>query len=317
MSERGTGEVMSAKGFSIPTEAEARKWEQKARDEIMAYIGSRWPDANEGSISGDIYSVLRAVRQERMCASCCDSDSPLCDGGRAVMALDRRERIRGGYLYTSSLRRCPRSQAGTNKATLFERLAANSRLSRKQLAQTFGAFNREGISHDVRRAYFMAMGAAEDGAWLALCGRRGTGKSHLAAAIALEVMRKKGQQAYFRLVPEMLDDLRHGYDDGDHDEQMEFLKSVPCLILDDLGKEHSTPAACDFLYQIIDSRYREGRQIILTTNARSKEELASWGDASFLAPLISRMDEMGDWVLIANAEDYRVKLGKARRENAA
>ena len=130
-------------------------------------------------------------------------------------------------------------------------------------------------------------------------------------------MRKKGQQAYFRLVSEMLDDLRHGYDDRDHDAQMSFLKEVPCLILDDLGKERSTPAACDFLYQIIDARYRERRQVIVTTNARSKEELASWNDASFLAPLISRMDEMGDWVFIADAEDYRAKLGRERRANAA
>ena len=129
-------------------------------------------------------------------------------------------------------------------------------------------------------------------------------------------MRRKGQQAYFRLVSEMLDDLRQGYDDGDHDAQMDFLKEVPCLILDDMGKERGTRAAHDFLHQIIDSRYREGRQVIVTTNAVSKEELASWGDASFLAPLISRMDEMGDWVFISEAEDYRVRLGRERRASA-
>ncbi|MBQ9527313.1 MAG: hypothetical protein IJR68_06855, partial [Fretibacterium sp.] len=77
-----------------------------------------------------------------------------------------------------------------------------------------------------------------------------------------------------------------------------------------------TDAARDFLYQIIDARYRERRQVIITTNAKSKEELAGWNDVSFLGPLISRMDEMGDWVFITDAEDYRARLGKARRSSA-
>ena len=157
-----------------------------------------------------------------------------------------------------------------------------------------------------------AMGAANGGDWLTLGGVRGVGKSHLAAAIALHVM-KQGQQAYFRLVSELLDDLREGHERGDYAAQMKFLKTVPCLVLDDMGKEHSTGAADDYLYQIIDSRYREGLQIIVTTNARNKEELASWGEASYLAPLISRMEEMGDWVFITDAMDYRERLGQIRR----
>lgn len=305
-----TGAVLKEMGLSA---ADLREQAQAAKDEILSYIRGKWPEAqwDELSSRNDIYGTLRAVRQERICASCLESGDPLCDGRRSVGIILRQESARG-CSYAPYVRPCPRAQAEKAKVTPFDRLVAHSRLCEKQRSQTFDAFNLEGVNRDVRRAYFMALGAASDGAWLALGGRRGAGKSHLAAAIALETMRK-GQQAYFRLVPEMLDDLRRGYEDGDHDAQMGFLKKVPCLILDDLGKERGTSAAHDYLHQIIDSRYRHGLQVIVTTNAASKEELAGWDEASFLAPIISRMDEMGDWVFITNAEDYRERKGRERR----
>ena len=316
MAMTDTSAALGEMGFPFPTEEEMREREKAAKDEVMAYIRSRWPeDRQQDNIYlGNIFSQLQAVRQERVCASCLEGGQPLCDGKRWVKSLARKE-YRGQPRYEDGLRPCPLSAAKEAAATPFDRLVRSSRLTEKQQAQTFDAFSLDGVSRDIRRAYFLAMGAVTDGSWLALCGQRGTGKSHLAAAIAIDVMRKRGQQAYFRLVSEMLDDLRRGYDDGDHDVQMSFLKEVPCLVLDDLGKERGTDAARDFLYQIIDTRYREGRQVILTTNAKSKEELAGWNEVSFLAPLISRMDEMGDWVFITGAEDYREKKGKARRVN--
>ena len=305
--------ALGTMGFSIPTEAEIREREQAAKNEVLTYIRSMWPEdvVDEMAYTGDVYAQLQAVRQGRVCASCREGGEPLCDGKRPVSFLMRKE-FCGQPRYKACYRPCPLRAAKEDGRTPFDRLFTHSRLSEKQRGQTFEAFDRDGVSRDVRRAYFMASGAVEDGSWLALCGMRGTGKSHLAAAIALETMRR-GQQAYFRLVSEMLDDLRQGYDDGDHDAQMQFLKEVPCLVLDDLGKERGTDAAKDFLYQIIDARYRERRQVIITSNARSKEELAGMKDVSFLAPLISRMDEMGDWVFIAGAEDYRARLGRNRR----
>ena len=311
-----TSSALGAMGFSIPTEAEMREREQTAKNEVLAYIRSLWPEdvVDETAYIGDVYAQLQAVRQGRVCASCQEGKKPLCDGKRRVSSLMRKE-YHGRPRYEACYRSCPLRAAKDASVTPFDRLFSHSRLTEKQRGQTFETFNREGVSRDVRRAYFMASGAVEDGSWLALCGQRGTGKSHLAAAIALETMRR-GQQAYFRLVSEMLDDLRQGYDDGDYDAQMKFLKEVPCLVLDDLGKERSTDAAKDFLYQIIDARYRERRQVIITSNAKSKEELTGLKDVSFLAPLISRMDEMGDWVFIAGAEDYRTRLGRERRANA-
>ena len=52
-------------------------------------------------------------------------------------------------------------------------------------------------------------------------------------------------------------------DDGQYINQ---LNSVRLLIFDDLGAERSTDFALEKVYIIVDSRYRCGKPIILTTN---------------------------------------------------
>ena len=42
-------------------------------------------------------------------------------------------------------------------------------------------------------------------------------------------------------------------------------KGVQCLVLDDLGKQRNTEAAWDYLYQIINYRYENKLQTIVTT----------------------------------------------------
>ncbi len=118
---------------------------------------------------------------------------------------------------------------------------------------------------------------------------------------------KQGRQAVFRLVSELLDELRGAnVNDGDkYLSLMRDLKEVPCLVLDDLSKERTTKAASDYLYQIIDYRYRRELQTIITTNAQSIEELESWEDSRYITPIVSRIIERGEWVTIANAENYR------------
>ncbi len=83
--------------------------------------------------------------------------------------------------------------------------------------------------------------------------------------------------------------------------------------MDDLGKERSTEAGYDYLYHILDYRYRHELQTIITTNAMSRETLASWGNPDYLLPLLSRVDEMGGWVCIARGNDYRPKIAEEKK----
>ena len=132
---------------------------------------------------------------------------------------------------------------------------------------------------------------------------------HLAVAIAMNVM-NKGQQAIFRLVSTMIDELREANFNGDYYGLMRRFSEVSCLVLDDLGKERDTDAGREYLYLIIDYRYCHKLQTIVTTNALTIEELARWGRAEYIQPMISRLLERGSWVTIANSSDYRLTRGK-------
>jgi DNA replication protein DnaC len=65
-------------------------------------------------------------------------------------------------------------------------------------------------------------------------GPPGAGKSHLAQAIGQAAI-QQGYRVLYRETHTLLDELAEATLDGTHKEHMEFLVTVPLLILDDLG----------------------------------------------------------------------------------
>ena len=95
-------------------------------------------------------------------------------------------------------------------------------------------------------------------------GTVGTGKSYTAACIAnylLEANTSVVMTSFVRILQEM-----QGFDREREETFTNKLNSVKLLIIDDLGAERSTDYALEKVYNIIDSRYRKGLPMILTTN---------------------------------------------------
>lgn len=106
--------------------------------------------------------------------------------------------------------------------------------------------------------------------WLVLGGSHGTGKTHLAAAIAGYRV-DAGREALFIVVPDLLDRLRAAYSPSSevsYDELFESAREAELLILDDLGAQSSTAWAQEKLYQIINERYNRRLPTVITSNLR-------------------------------------------------
>ena len=100
---------------------------------------------------------------------------------------------------------------------------------------------------------------------LFLYGERGTGKTKLASIIANEKMRKGGV-VLFSSVPDLLNDLRQSFIKNTTAEAMQTAREAPCLVLDDLGAERITEWVGEQLFSLLNFRYNEGLQTIITTN---------------------------------------------------
>jgi DNA replication protein DnaC len=135
--------------------------------------------------------------------------------------------------------------------------------------------------------------------WLTLLGSYGVGKTHLAAAIAHEVL-GRDELALFVVAPDMLDHLRATFAPQSavtYDERFERFRSVPLLLIDDLGTESATSWAREKLYQLLNHRYNLRLATVITSNLKPSE----------LDPRIySRMcDPSVGRIITITATDYR------------
>lgn len=143
------------------------------------------------------------------------------------------------------------------------------RLSNLQSFQekTFANFNPD--IPGVRAAYFRAIEyARRPQGWLFFLGGFGSGKTHLAAAIASEAI-NYNFEVLFTVVPDLLDHLRATFgpqSEISYDERFETVRNVPLLILDDLGTENTTPWAREKLFQIVNHRYNCALPTVFTSN---------------------------------------------------
>jgi DNA replication protein DnaC len=157
---------------------------------------------------------------------------------------------------------------------------------------------------------------------LFLHGPPGVGKTHIAATVMREMISSDNEKiftypggltsiykpTYPRMisVPDLLLEIRECFTGRTMESESSLIEKYAgkkCLILDDLGVEKTSEWTMQTLYSIIDRRYREVKQTLVTSNLTLDEIAEKVGDR-----IASRIAGMCKLVEI-KGKDRRIKGG--------
>lgn len=186
-------------------------------------------------------------------------------------------------------------------------------IRRKQANRLWKASNVgkrfEEVSFDSYRGDLQARSVCEnwvdfyaEGAGLLLCGGYGVGKTHLAISTARATLERYKTTVWIDTFAGMLQELKSAYSQpAEFSKALAKYKDVDLLVIDDLGKENLTSWANETLFTVIDSRYRDMKSLIITTNLMPNELSKHIDEA-----VMSRLAEMCRFVKVEGT-DYRLK----------
>jgi len=144
----------------------------------------------------------------------------------------------------------------------------------------------------------------EKGACLALCGKAGTGKTHLAIAIAKEAI-NRGYGALFTSVMRAVREVKETYRRDSETSEREAIRKFTgphLLVLDEVGVQFGTDAEKLILFEIINGRYEQMKPTVVISNL-AKEGLQEYlGERAF-----DRLRENGGRLVVFDWDSYRGK----------
>jgi DNA replication protein DnaC len=193
--------------------------------------------------------------------------------------------------YTQYLTTLVEEEVAHRTQTRIQRAVRKARFPFLRTIEEFDFTFQTSIRHSLLASHlgpdFVASGRS-----LVLFGPSGTGKSHLAIAIAYRAI-QNGSDALFTSAATLIDELSSATRQGRLRSVLPTYTHPPVLVIDEVGYLTYGTDAANVLFQVVNDRYLHKRPMIFTTN----KPMEAWGkvlhDADLAEAILDRVLEHG------------------------
>lgn len=145
---------------------------------------------------------------------------------------------------------------------------------------------------------------------LVLMGVQGTGKTHLATAIAMSLC-EKGRHVRFYTATGLANILQEKHQQGTLTSFMTSLRKVELLVLDEVGFITLHKEASELLFQVVSDCY-EQKSLIITSNLEFSQWNTIFGSDKLTAAMIDRLIHHSH-ILVFSGPSHRLEESVRRQ----
>ena len=169
------------------------------------------------------------------------------------------------------------------------------------------------LPHGLAREYMEELHFLAPKENLIFMGAVGTGKTHLATAIALKAC-QEGRRVRFFTAAELANILLERNAKGTLNGFLGTLKKTEIIVIDEIGFVPLHKDAAELLFQVISDCY-ERKSLIITSNLEFSQWNTVFGDNRLTAALVDRLIHHSH-IVIFSGESYRLTQSMNRQRAA-
>ena len=250
---------------------------------LKSYYGEALGDkdfkdyVNNLDVSSDVLinytaSIEDAVKEKKACKDCPGlKNCPNTLKGHVYTALKDNNGLNFSYIPCNKLIKEENTYAYKKNITCFD---LPKEISEASFSKAYRDDNKRLPIFKYFKEFMDSYLKDKKGKGLYLSGSFGSGKTYLVAALFNELAKKNISSALV-YYPELLRSLKSSFG-SDYEEKFDFIKTVPLLLLDDIGAENTTSWSRDeVLGPILQYRMEEELPTFFTSNLTLSELEAS------------------------------------------